>query len=147
MTKVAVVLFLTALLGCGKSDPPRDPIETEQYRSWRGGQVLRRLPAANFAPTTPGRVEIFSPEARSKTPGDFCELYVNGERVPSANLKDGDLLAIGPFQFRLHLPPANFAMLGVEDSTEFSPSMGIHTGPGVVGVAWLGPRDRSSDPG
>ena len=39
------------------------------------------------------------------------------------------------------------AMLGVEDSTEFSPSMGIHTGPGVVGVAWLGPRDRSSDPG
>src|SRR5204863_6541642 len=81
MTKVAVVLFLTALLGCGKSDPPRDPLETEQYRSWRGGQVLRRLPAANFAPTTPGRVEIFPPEARSKTPGDFCELYVNGERV------------------------------------------------------------------
>ena len=39
------------------------------------------------------------------------------------------------------------AMLGVEDSTEFSPSMGIHTGPGVVGVAWLGPRDPSSDPG
>jgi fatty acid-binding protein DegV len=24
-----------------------------------------------------------------------------------------------------------------EDPVEFSPSMGIHTGPGVVGVAWL----------
>jgi fatty acid kinase fatty acid binding subunit len=31
------------------------------------------------------------------------------------------------------------AMLGLEESTEFSPSMGIHTGPGVVGVAWLRP--------
>ena len=31
------------------------------------------------------------------------------------------------------------AMLGVEEATEFSPSMGIHTGPGVVGVAWLRP--------
>jgi fatty acid-binding protein DegV len=28
--------------------------------------------------------------------------------------------------------------LGIPDATEFSPSMGIHTGPGVVGVAWLG---------
>jgi DegV family protein with EDD domain len=30
--------------------------------------------------------------------------------------------------------------LGVSQVTEFSPSMGIHTGPGVVGVAWLGPE-------
>jgi fatty acid kinase fatty acid binding subunit len=30
------------------------------------------------------------------------------------------------------------ALLGAAGSvTEFSPSMGIHTGPGVVGVAWL----------
>jgi DegV family protein with EDD domain len=37
------------------------------------------------------------------------------------------------------------SMLGVDDSTEFSPSMGIHTGPGVVGVAWLRPpADGSS---
>jgi DegV family protein with EDD domain len=28
-------------------------------------------------------------------------------------------------------------LLGGGDLTEFSPSMGIHTGPGVVGVAWL----------
>jgi DegV family protein with EDD domain len=27
---------------------------------------------------------------------------------------------------------------GIDHVTEFSPSMGIHTGPGVVGVAWLG---------
>jgi DegV family protein with EDD domain len=27
---------------------------------------------------------------------------------------------------------------GADDVMEFSPSMGIHTGPGVVGVAWLG---------
>ncbi len=32
------------------------------------------------------------------------------------------------------------AMLGREALTaEFSPSMGIHTGPGLVGVAWLRP--------
>ncbi len=31
-------------------------------------------------------------------------------------------------------------MLGSEAlTTEFSPSMGIHTGPGLVGVAWLRP--------
>jgi hypothetical protein len=39
------------------------------------------------------------------------------------------------------------SMLGVEEKTEFSPSMGIHTGPGVVGVAWLGPRDGSPEGG
>jgi len=37
-------------------------------------------------------------------------------------------------------------MLGVEEATEFSPSMGIHTGPGVVGVAWLRPSiERSGE--
>src|SRR5438046_176574 len=37
-------------------------------------------------------------------------------------------------------------MLGVEEGTEFSPSMGIHTGPGVVGVAWLRPSiERSGE--
>jgi len=28
---------------------------------------------------------------------------------------------------------------GSDYLTEFSPSMGIHTGPGVIGVAWLRP--------
>src|SRR5262249_50902494 len=92
MRKVHAALFLAALLGCGKADPPADPLETEQYRAWKGGQVMRRLPAANFAATTPGRVEIFPPESRTQTPGDFCELYVNGERVGRFNtgkLPDG----------------------------------------------------------
>lgn len=31
--------------------------------------------------------------------------FVNGERTASVALKDGDLLTIGGFQFRLHLPP------------------------------------------
>jgi len=30
--------------------------------------------------------------------------------------------------------------LGIPKATEFSPSMGIHTGPGVVGIAWLAPE-------
>jgi DegV family protein with EDD domain len=33
--------------------------------------------------------------------------------------------------------------LEVSDVTEFSPSMGIHTGPGVVGIAWLAGREGS----
>jgi DegV family protein with EDD domain len=32
--------------------------------------------------------------------------------------------------------------LGIAGATEFSPSMGIHTGPGVIGVAWLRPGGR-----
>ena len=36
--------------------------------------------------------------------------FVNGERTTSLNLKDGDLLTIGSFQFRLHLPPRSFAI-------------------------------------
>jgi DegV family protein with EDD domain len=32
--------------------------------------------------------------------------------------------------------------LDIAGATEFSPSMGIHTGPGVVGVAWLHPGRR-----
>ena len=35
--------------------------------------------------------------------------FVNGERITSLNLKDGDQLTIGSFQFRLHLPPRSFA--------------------------------------
>jgi pSer/pThr/pTyr-binding forkhead associated (FHA) protein len=36
--------------------------------------------------------------------------FVNGERVNSVNLKEGDLLTIGGFQFRLNLPPRSFAI-------------------------------------
>ena len=87
----AVVLLVLALTGCSK-EPERDPLETEAYRMWKGGEMMRQLPAANFATTTPGKVEIVPPESRTKTPGDFCELYVNGERVGRFNtgkLPDG----------------------------------------------------------
>jgi DegV family protein with EDD domain len=36
--------------------------------------------------------------------------------------------------------------LDIADATEFSPSMGIHTGPGVVGVAWLRPSLHGRSP-
>src|SRR5437868_12956411 len=32
--------------------------------------------------------------------------FVNGERVSTALLRDGDLLGVGPYQFRLRLPAA-----------------------------------------
>jgi hypothetical protein len=82
----AALLLLLSLAACGKSEPAGDPLETEAYKQWKAGQMLRQLPAANFATTTPGRVEIFPPESRSKNAGDFCELYVNGERVGRFNV-------------------------------------------------------------
>jgi hypothetical protein len=35
--------------------------------------------------------------------------FVNGERVDTHLLQDGDLLEVGPFRFQLHLPPAQEA--------------------------------------
>lgn len=84
-------LLATVLAGCGK-EPAKDPLDTPEYQSWKGQQILRRLPAANFAPTTPGRVEILSPDQRSRNPQDFCELFVNGERIgkfKTGKLPDG----------------------------------------------------------
>src|SRR5580658_2435452 len=36
--------------------------------------------------------------------------FVNGERTGSVSLKDGDLLTIGGFEFRLNLPPRSFSI-------------------------------------
>ena len=36
--------------------------------------------------------------------------FVNGERISTTTLKDGDLLVIGGFEFRLNLPPRSFAI-------------------------------------
>ena len=39
-----------------------------------------------------GRIDISPPEQRSKNPGDFCELFMNGERLGKwnvAKLPDG----------------------------------------------------------
>lgn len=79
------LLLLLALAGCGKADPPGDPMETEAYRQWKGGQVIREY-TANYTTSTPGKVEIIPPESRTKTAADFCELYVNGRRVGRFNV-------------------------------------------------------------
>jgi hypothetical protein len=78
-------LVLTlALAGCGK-DPEGDPLETEAYRQWKGSQAIRQY-VSSTSSTTPGKVEIFCPEARTKSGADFCELYVNGSRVGRFNV-------------------------------------------------------------
>jgi hypothetical protein len=110
MTRLAATLALAALVGCGKSDPAGDPLETEAYRQWKGSQFMRRLPAANFATTTPGRVEILAPQDRSKNRGDFCEVYVNGEKVGrfnTARLPDGSWPS-NAFEFTFLTGPNTF---------------------------------------
>lgn len=91
MKNAAALALALLLAGCSKKPEP-DPLETPEYSNWKGGQVLRRLPAANFATTCTGRVDILPPEQRSKNRGDFCELFVNGERIGkfnTAKLPDG----------------------------------------------------------
>jgi len=70
-----------AVSGCGKSEPPGDPLETEAYRQWKGSQYMRRLPAANSPPPRPAARDRPSPGALEES-GDFCEVYVNGEKSP-----------------------------------------------------------------
>ncbi len=69
------------LSACGKKEPPPPYGETLEYRAWLQTQVLRQLPAANFAPREAGRIDILAPEGRSKHPEDYCVLFVNGEKA------------------------------------------------------------------
>jgi len=90
----AAALFLGFLLaaGCGKKPPPPPAEDTPQYREWKGGQILRQFPAAAGAPAVPGRLRVLSPEGRAPRPGDFCEVYLNGEallRFRTGKLPDG----------------------------------------------------------
>jgi hypothetical protein len=55
--------------------------ETPEFRAWKGSQILRQYPAANFAEVVSGTLTIHAPELRSRNPDDFCELYLNGEFV------------------------------------------------------------------
>ena len=90
-------LVLAALLGCSK-EPEKDPLETEAYSAWKGGQILRRLPMAAGGLRVKGHIDLQPPEARSKNPRDFCEIYLNGEQVGKFNvakLPDGSWPRIG----------------------------------------------------
>ncbi len=76
-----LILFLAA---CGKEE--KDPLDTEAYQAWKQSQPLRRLPMAAGGLTVPGHIDVQPPESRSKNPGDFCELFLNGERVGKYNV-------------------------------------------------------------
>ena len=92
-----VVVLALLLAGCGK-EPEKDPLDTEAYNAWKQGQILRRLPMARGGLEVKGRIDIQPPEQRSKNPGDFCEIFVNGERVGKvkvAKLPDGTWPRIG----------------------------------------------------
>jgi len=93
----AVALLLTGLLSCSK-EPEKDPLETEAYSAWKGGQILRRLPMAAGGIRVKGHIDLQPPEARSKNPRDFCEIFLNGEQVGKFNiakLPDGSWPRIG----------------------------------------------------
>lgn len=81
----ALPVFLAAAAGCRKPPPP-DPLETEAYTAWKGAQFVRRLPMARGGVEAKGRIEVYPPDQRSKNPGDFCEIYVNGERIGRYNV-------------------------------------------------------------
>lgn len=79
MSRTSLALLGAALLsGCGrKSESP--PAETPEYRAWKMSHTA--IPAAGFAPTVQGRIQVLAAEARSKGPEDFCEIYLNGSKL------------------------------------------------------------------
>jgi hypothetical protein len=96
-TAVAAAILGLVLAGCGKKPEP-DPLDTEAYNAWKQTQILRRLPMARGGLEVKGRIDIYPPDQRSKNRGDFCEVFLNGERVgkyPVAKLPDGTWPRIG----------------------------------------------------
>jgi len=85
MTRLALLALLVAAAGCGKPAPP-DPLDTPEYQEWKQGQILRRLPMAAGGLRVPGHVDVYPPEQRSKNPGEFVELFMNGERIGKYNV-------------------------------------------------------------
>lgn len=81
----AAAALLLLLAGCSK-EAPKDPLDTPEYNAWKQEQVLRRLPMAAGGLRVPGRIEVHAPEQRSKNPGDFVELFMNGERIGKYNV-------------------------------------------------------------
>lgn len=96
-TRAGAAALLGGLLlasGCGRKAPPPAEEDTPQYREWKGSQILRQVPSAGGAPGVQGRLRILPPESRIRRPGDFCEVYLNGEillRFRLGKLPDGRL--------------------------------------------------------
>ena len=85
MKKLAA-LALLALAACGKPALPPDPLDTPAYNEWKQEQIRRRLPMAAGGLRVPGRIDVYPPEQRSKNPGDFVEVFMNGERIGKYNV-------------------------------------------------------------
>ncbi|MBV8881924.1 MAG: hypothetical protein JO332_18340 [Planctomycetaceae bacterium] len=85
MTRAAIALLLL-LAACGKPKPPPDPLDTPSYQAWKQEQILRRLPMAAGGLRVPGHIDVYAPEQRSKNPGDFVEMFMNGERIGKYNV-------------------------------------------------------------
>ncbi len=89
MRGVLALLAAAALpAGCGREAPP--PAETPEFRAWKMSHTA--MPAAAFAPTLAGEIQVLPAEERSRGPEDFCEIYLNGSRLHRsrmARLPDG----------------------------------------------------------
>jgi len=90
-SRIIAALALLILAACGKKEPTgRGHGETPEYREWKGSQAVRSMAApAGFAAKLQGTVTVHLPLARSKTPDDFVELYLNGLIVQRTVLATG----------------------------------------------------------
>jgi hypothetical protein len=78
------------LLACGKREADPASLETPEYWKWRRTQLP--IPAASFAPDTPGTIVVLAPEKRSRNPQDFCEIFFQGSRfhrAPMGRMQSG----------------------------------------------------------
>jgi hypothetical protein len=108
--KPATAVLLLALAACGKPAPPPDPLDTAAYNDWKQEQIRRRLPMGAGGLRLPGHVDIYPPEQRSKRPGEFVELFLNGERIGKYNvakLPDGSWPTVA-FDLDLNSGPNTF---------------------------------------
>jgi hypothetical protein len=90
-SKRTATLLILLIASCGK-ESPKDPLDTADYNEWKQSQILRRLPMARGGLELRGRIDVYPPDQRSKNPNDFCEIFMNGERLgkwKTGKLPDG----------------------------------------------------------